>query len=325
MNTVYMLNITNGDSAVTAIREAGFDGPMLPWQDVLHEGPVPAGLSHDELRLIRSQFISDCGWDSFGSVLGSFARRDAVLADFRAHEEVILWFEHDLFDQLQLIQLLHYFAGCEAGRTRLTLTVTDQFLGPAPSAAVRQVHAARSAVTPQQIELGRRAWDAFRSPDPGAVVQFLCSDTSVLPFLSAALLRHLEQFPSTVNGLSRTESQALESLVDGGRTLSEAFVASQSREEARFLGDSVFVMYLEELSNRREPLVTLENGAAALMERRVLLTPAGRAVLGGRSDRVALNGINRWLGGVHLCGGEVWRWDPALRRVRPGAGDFTTS
>jgi hypothetical protein len=36
----------------------------------------------------------------------SFERRDEAITRFRDHEEVVLWFEHDLFDQLQLIQIL---------------------------------------------------------------------------------------------------------------------------------------------------------------------------------------------------------------------------
>ena len=38
---------------------------------------------------------------------------------------------------------------------------------------------------------------------------------------------------------------------------------------------------------------------------------AGRDVIEGREDAVALNGIDRWLGGVHLVGQNrsPWRWD----------------
>ena len=40
----------------------------------------------------------------------------------------------------------------------------------------------------------------------------------------------------------------------------------------------------------------------------VALTPAGRAVLNGKADRVRHSGIDRWLGGVHVHGrGPVWR------------------
>ena len=39
-----MLHITNGGSAASGLREAGIPGAIVAWNDVLHEGPVPAGL-----------------------------------------------------------------------------------------------------------------------------------------------------------------------------------------------------------------------------------------------------------------------------------------
>ena len=38
------LIITNGDDAVARMREAGIRGEILPWRDILHEGPVPPSL-----------------------------------------------------------------------------------------------------------------------------------------------------------------------------------------------------------------------------------------------------------------------------------------
>lgn len=38
-----LLHVTNGDSAGNTLRQTSLGGAVLPWQDVLHEGPVPAG------------------------------------------------------------------------------------------------------------------------------------------------------------------------------------------------------------------------------------------------------------------------------------------
>lgn len=46
------------------------------------------------------------------------------------------------------------------------------------------------------------------------------------------------------------------------------------------------------------------------------LTEDGRRVLAGRTDHVALNGVDRWISGVHLEGKQVhWRWDRKVRSV----------
>jgi hypothetical protein len=48
----------------------------------------------------------------------------------------------------------------------------------------------------------------------------------------------------------------------------------------------------------------------------VHLTGSGERVLAGEADQVALNGIDRWIGGVHLEGHHVpWRWDDGTETI----------
>ena len=104
-----MLHVTNGDSAVGVLRRA-VEGEFLPWRDVLHEGPVHAGLPLDALSRRRAAFIASAGWASLPQIEKDFLERDAKLRNSLAHAEVVLWFEHDLYDQLQLIQVLDWRA-----------------------------------------------------------------------------------------------------------------------------------------------------------------------------------------------------------------------
>src|SRR6266581_4963758 len=105
-----MLHITNGDSVGGTLRETGLPGDILTWRDILHEGPTPAGLSLEQMSQLRAQFLAGRALGPYEEVLADFRSRDTTLAQFAAHQEVILWFEHDLYDQLQLIQLLDWFS-----------------------------------------------------------------------------------------------------------------------------------------------------------------------------------------------------------------------
>jgi hypothetical protein len=116
-----MLHLTNGDDAAGLLRPAGMTGTILPWRDVLHEGPVPAGLDLDALSDVRARFLAEQGWDDRTAIRDGFARRNAALRRFRRHEAVVLWFEHHLYDQLQIAQLLDWFAGRDRGDTHLAM------------------------------------------------------------------------------------------------------------------------------------------------------------------------------------------------------------
>jgi hypothetical protein len=60
-----------------------------------------------ELLRLRAGFLAAAGWGSRRAILGSLERRDSQLARaFHDGVEVVLWFEHDLYDQLQLLDVL---------------------------------------------------------------------------------------------------------------------------------------------------------------------------------------------------------------------------
>ena len=49
---------------------------------------------------------------------------------------------------------------------------------------------------------------------------------------------------------------------------------------------------------------------------RLRMTAAGLRVLAGREDHISLNGVDRWIGGVHLAGRTVpWRWDEGTEKI----------
>lgn len=317
-----MLHITNGNSAADQLRSAGLSGKILAWQDVLREGPVPPGLSLDALREVRARFIAGKRWGKLEDVLRQLAERDAILEMCQTFGETILWFEQDLSDQLQLLQILHWFHEETSGDRSLSCICVNEALATVAPDRAREMFHQRCSLTNEQMALASHAWTLFRSPDPSNLEELARGGTPLLPFLALALLRHLQQFPSTLNGLSLSEYNALDVIAQGRSRLGEVFVASHhERERPVFLGDLVFAMYLEGLSDVEVPLLTFDDGTevvvpqiqtrnASFWERRVKITKAGKDVLSGKQDHVRLNGIDRWFGGVYSSGrGAIWRWD----------------
>lgn len=306
--------------------EAGVEGKIIAWRDVLHEGPVDSSLSLEELSKQRAHFIASHNWDDFAHVSGNFQERDRVIQHLDYFDEVVLWFEDDLYDQLQLIQLLDFFSRGAAAGKRLSVIVVDGYIPPLSVEQLKKLEANRARATSQQLELAQRAWKAFGSKDPSSIERLLDEQTSALPYLARALTRHLEEFPSTVNGLSRSEREALTAIQDGFSTPVSAFLEVARKQESVFLGDLVFYSYLERLSGRDNPLVTLKDGAPVIapsssisrgfVESELTLTPLGRDVLAGKKDWQQINKLPRWLGGVEIAPGKPdWRWDAEERRL----------
>ena len=323
-----LLHVLNGDGAADQLRLSGVPGQITLSADVLHEGPVPSGLPIERWRKVRARYLAESGYGDYDECLTRMSEWDRALEKYRSYDEVVLWFEHDLFDQLLLIRLLDWFSTRDLGLTRLSLVSIAEhpevarFIGmgqlsPEQMAGLMEV---RQRVTPAQSVLARHAWRVFVAPEPIGIELLLRRDTSALPYLDGALRRHLEEFPSVRNGLSRTEEQALTVLAEGTTSFDDLFRTVQALEERPYLGDTSFLRTLRELASRPWSLVRIEPGHnESIRALQVSLTDTGLGVLRGKEDWIRLNGIERWLGGVHLSGPEAaWRWDAKLGRMVSG-------
>lgn len=292
------LHITNGDSAMSALRAGGVTGAIVPWRDVLHDGPVP-NLPWPELRKVRARFIASRGWSSYPDVLSDFTRRDeALIAALEQRADVALWFEHDLYDQLQLIQVLAMAAPMVRDGAPVALIQADDYIGRMTPPGVRAIAARASRITPAALAVAEEAWAALTAESLDALERFahanVADDADPLPYLRPALQRLLQEVPNPVTGLSRTELQTLRAIAAGARTVQQAYVAAHHDAESPvWMGDAAFVAVLNALSAGARPLVTCDGDVVGI-------TDDGRAVIEGKLNRVALCGVDRWIGGVHL-------------------------
>jgi hypothetical protein len=319
------LHVANGTSTTGTIEQAGVPGRTSIWADPLHEGPVPGHVNDEYLLEVRARHLA--GDDHAAETVAELRRWRQVVDDHAAYDELVLWYEHDLFDQLNLIQVLTRIGQVVRGHKPVSLICIDAFpghprfkgLGELSADELGPLFDTRQAITGAQYELAARAWDAFRADSPQALDALLRTDTSALPFLAAVLVRHLEDYPWTRDGLSRTERRVMSLAQAGPIDIWTAFPLMHEDETAFYIADSSFWQVVTVLASATPPLVAVDvtsSPPGLLAAGTIALTDSGRSVLGGHVDRVERCGIDRWLGGVHLTGAPpVWRWDHAQGRI----------
>jgi hypothetical protein len=72
------LHLTNGTAIIETIRAAGVTDPIVPWNDVLHEGPVPAGLNVAAMRQVRADFLAGSGAGSSERIARELEEREGA-------------------------------------------------------------------------------------------------------------------------------------------------------------------------------------------------------------------------------------------------------
>ena len=323
-----MLHIHNGDSSANTAKQTSLPGEHFAFREALIDGPTPEKFNGNDSRFVRAQHL----WEAYGidleECLGQLLAQEQKLATFSEHDEVVLWFEHDLFCQLQLIYLLAWFGRQDMQKTSLSLVCINQFpgrenfrgLGELNPDELASLFPARQPVTDSQLELGSVAWAAYCSDDPTNLQKFLETDTSHLPFLKDALDAHLRRFPATTNGLGLVGNTLLR-LVDNGATrFTDLFKQFGDALPIYGLGDAQIWNALRQLNLARLPLLIVKNGGqlgkSIAGDAEFEITETGKAVLRNEADFVSLNGVEYWLGGVQLSGRKhIWRWDDGNKKL----------
>jgi hypothetical protein len=186
-----MLHVLNGDSTAQTLKQSGLAGEQLVWKEALIWGPTPATENLSEWCRLRAHFLAGANSTNAQQCFEELIHQESTFRTLADHEEVVLWFEFDLFCQLNLIYVLSKLRGQKLPATKLSLICIgrlpgiDDFrgLGQLTAEQLVSLFPGRQPVTAEQMELAERAWKACSSSNPQEIEMLLAQDTTPLPFL----------------------------------------------------------------------------------------------------------------------------------------------
>ncbi len=322
------LHIRCGHDIQQPLEEAGFAGDLLVHAFPYISAPLrrgTEGLEWMARHLIDRHLPADARYEQ--QLEGLRRHEERLHASAQDYERVVIWMEHDSWDQLILARLLAHYANAEQPRA-LELITLDEFpgsqrflgLGQLPPEALRLLWPTRKAVTPPQLALGDAAWSALTADDPRPLAALARSGTPELPIMAPALRRHLRELPSVENGLGLTAHLALQLLSESSpvplyRVWS---VLMLERDPLPYAPDLMFLDLIRQMLAASELVISLLPDPVGQkppsrekpFSQSVAITDLGRAVLRGERDWLSLRPPSRWVGGVHVQPDVAcWRWD----------------
>lgn len=312
------LHLFTGDAPAGTVRAAlGIPaGDYLVQHDVITCGPVKHFASRDEWIRTRDDFWEEvCG----GPDLEEFPSDLVVDAErLGTASRLIVWVGAGLSDRMLLPSIL---ALGEILNVQLppieTVEITSHRTLAVPVLGwgmLRAEDIGRPAGTEVSLEYhmrARHAWAGLTASSPTSYLHAL--DTlDEDPALLAAMATLIERYPDTVRGLSHWDAALLASVPDSG---SDAFTVVGGAIGANHhhldpVGDMYLFWRLRRMGSSalREPLLTLSGDASTMRRCRVVPTDLGKRVRDGKANHVDVNGIDDWVGGVHLraSAGSPW-------------------
>ena len=302
-----MIHIHSGDVVAIRAKRTGVPGEHVSFRESLIGGPVTP--SAPDWLAKRAAFLVEQSGDDILRTSNRLFEQDQTIAHAASHEdEIVLWFEHDLFCLVHFIYLMQRLP---PGKT--SIIWYDQPLAELqPEELLRQFNRRRAGIR-EMARVAREVWEAYTSPDPTSLNPLLSANFD-FPFLRDGLLLHASRFPNVKNGLGLAEQRILEIIADGATDMPALLNRFWSAHRHYGFGDTEVMREIRRLSARRNPLVSLIQAEDGKMS--FAVTDQGERTLAGLDD-VEANGIDLWLGGAHVTKEHIWRWDPQRAAVVP--------
>jgi hypothetical protein len=238
-----IFHILNGDALAEKFPKEAIEGELIVFRECLVEGPLD-GRTPAEFWQTRARFISQTYGDTpagYGAKVGTEVEK---IRRIPGGAEVNLWFEHDLFCQVNTWFVL---ALLEAREDSLLVnrvmpqadTGADVWHGFGPADGERLVPAYwnRVPLTRQDLALGKDLWEAYRRHDLEGLEALAGRETNSFPYLREVVQAHRERYPEA--GRRPRPLAVLADIVGAGTTDFPAIYREFFRREGIYgFGDS---------------------------------------------------------------------------------------
>jgi hypothetical protein len=293
---------------------------LLINHDVLSCGPLPPLDSLGDWMEVRQAYLRSL--DGEDDPTFAFAEQDRDLLTnaerLRAARTIMLWIGTGLAEQLLLVWLVAFLRrlGVETAKLRTVQYDRDRkyeivsvgVLNPSQF----KDHPHPTKLDDDALREAADAWTAVTAPEPDTLLRILAAREQSLPFLQRSLFGLLYRYPDIRTGLNAWEYQLLRYVREEGPKAIRVIGSTMAHdlEVPDWVGDGYLFQRIQRLANDElpRPLLTVTGEMQTLRGTLVHLTRHGEDVLAGKGNAVDWNGLDDWIGGVHLDSrhGRLW-------------------
>lgn len=308
------LHILNGDATRSIFQDSGIEGDVIVWREMLCEGRTPATRNMPRFFEERAAFLQQAYGIDSTAYLADVERDRQLLQKASGYDEIVLWFEFDLFCQVNLVFVLYYLGQLSVKLPPVSIVQLDHHpdvpnfrgLGMLQSHHLPPLFETRIYIQQEDWQLARSAWEAYSADDPLALEELSRRPSRHLPYLGKALQAHLQRLPNASNGLNAVEHFFLDRLALG--KLRERDLYYQFWDELKIYGFGDFQLDL--YTHRLQ-----QAGVVKREDEMLSITGLGEEVLKQEENYLSFASCqNIWIGGIPLDQ-TPWRWDDEEGRV----------
>ena len=288
-----LLHITNGDIFTEKLKSLSLKGDIITWREMLCEGKTLCSVGSESFWKTRFDFLNKNYNISKSLYIEKTLKEYRSLCNHKQQDHIVLWFEHDLFCQINMIAVLSWLKEHRPyAQVSLVSSCkeTDKLLalGELTDEKLRELYENRKILTQDDIEYADYVWQLYCSDNPLPLENLGNFENHQFDYLSDSIKAHLTRFPSIKNGLNSIENKVLE-IADAQKPKTKKQFLNQILSSQKLYG------YGDTQYNR--VLATMNPLFASLNP--VRLNNIGKQILGHKTNFYATIRDNEsYLGGV---------------------------
>ncbi|WP_339661593.1 DUF1835 domain-containing protein [uncultured Polaribacter sp.] len=271
-----ILHITNGDTTTNYLKKLKFSGEFITWREMLSEGKTTSDIGSETFWKTRYEFLKSSYNISKKKFIDYTLKEYRNLCNQKEQDEIVLWFEHDLFCQINMLAVISWLKRYREGH-QITLVCSGKVKGSAKMLGLSQLNKEeilqhfknRVTLSQDDIEYADYIWQLYCSDSPlrlETVYKF--NPMSPFQYLAKAIEAHLQRFPSIENGLNRIENTILKTAENNILTSKKDLVHQLiTDEEVYGFGDLQYehsIKTLDKLFSSFNPVKLSEKGKEVL-------------------------------------------------------------
>lgn len=253
-----ILHIVNGDSTANILKKTVIKGDILVWREVLCDGPLHFNVGSDEFWLKRyAYFETELGvskLDYFDKTIKELVK----LEDLEGYTEVVLWFEFDLFCQVNLMALCSYLLKSFRKDIFYYLVCTGKVTGKEQLQSLTDfseneflsLYEKKAKISKSNLMYANECWNVYVENNYEKLKKFNFNKSKKFAYFQLAMNQHLKLFPSK-NGLNEIQYKILEIIANAALTKNELIrnlLIWQQQKTVYGFGDLQYVQYLKKLN-----------------------------------------------------------------------------
>lgn len=252
------IHVLNGDSIFPIFQNSGINGKIVVLREMLCEGPLNKNVGSDEFWLNRySYFETEVGVSRL-EYYDKTIKEIVKLGDLSGYNNVVLWFEYDLFCQVNLLALCTYLLDNYVKKANYYLVCTGykkgekhlQSLSDYSSLEFKTLFENKIALSKSNLEFAKEIWELYVENNFNKLKEFNFNQNSKFQYLQVAINQHLNRFPAE-NGLNQISTKILEiinSNLFSAKEIVKNLLIWQQKETVYGFGDLQYFMYLKQLN-----------------------------------------------------------------------------